>query len=307
MSNGRGGRGTASRGQKGTLATIVSILVFILMIIAVLNMLGVFGNDGDKPSAPIPAGNARVHFIDVGQADCILIENGSGAVMIDAGKQDDSPKIEAYLMERGIKRLDYVIGTHAHNDHMGGMDEIIEYFSVGEMIAPTKPSESRFYVGVLDAAKKRGVPVRTAAKGEKLDVAGGTLEFIDDGSDTLADMNNSSYVIKFTYGETTFLFMGDAEQDYEREIMLSGADIDADVLKVGHHGSGGSSSDRFISSVSPELAVIQVGIDNDYGHPSQQALDRFLEHGVEVYRTDEVGDVIVTTDGKELSVETTEE
>ena len=307
MSNARGYRRGGSRGQSGILTTIITVIVFALIIIAVLNMLGVFKTDGDTTTAPMPAGSARVHFIDVGQADCILIENGTGAVMIDAGKQEDAPKIENYLAEHGIKRLDYIIGTHAHNDHMGGMDEIIEYFSIGEMIAPTKPSESRFYVGVLDAAKKRGVPVRTAAKGEKLNAAGGTFEFIDDGSDTLSDMNNSSYVIKFTYGETSFLFVGDAEADYEREIMLSGADIDADVLKVGHHGSGGSSSDRFISSVSPELAVIQVGIDNDYGHPSKQALDRFLEHGVEVYRTDEVGDVIITTDGKELSVETTEE
>ena len=304
--DGRGGRGKRDK------ETLRGVLVALLIIVGIILLCGGFGaggeggsgggsGSGNSVTAPIEDG-VKVHFIDVGQADSILIECTDGAIMIDAGENEDSQKIAAYLNERGIERLDYVIGSHAHEDHMGGMDDVILCYEVDELIIPTKASDSKFYKDVLAAAESRNVPVRTASAGETLSFPTGKLEVVDDGSETAGDMNNNSYILKFTYGETTFLFTGDAESKYEREALANGADVDVDVLKVGHHGSRTSTCDEFIAATTPEYAVIQVGRNNRYGHPSSETVSRLERAGAGVFRTDELGDIVVTTDGRSISV-----
>ena len=297
---------------RGTLVGLLIVLVFVAIIAGAIWLCG--GFDGESTVEPEPTdaienGTARVHFIDVGQGDCVLIECEDGAIMIDGGSNDDSQKIAAYLNEHGIEHLNCVIGTHAHADHMGGLDDVILQYDVDELIIPTKPVDMNFYKDVVKAAEKKNIPAHTAKPGDVIKISGGTLEVLDDGIDTDPDtddrsaiMNNNSYVMKFTYGETTFLFTGDAEADYEREMLAKGENVDADVLKVGHHGSSDSCSAEFIAAVTPEYAVIQVGRDNSYGHPSKNTVSRLVRAGVGVYRNDEFGDVVVTTDGKKISI-----
>lgn len=295
---------------KATLIALAIILVFVAALAGIIWLCGGFDGEGESASVVTPAESSavNVHFIDVGNADCALIECADGAILIDAGEYDDFQKIAAYLNERGIERLNYVIATHAHGDHMGAMDDVILKYKVDQLIIPTKSVDEKFYNDVIGAARRRSVPMRVAAPGETLAFPTGRLEVIDDGSDVSVDeseseeLNNNSYILKFTYGDTAFLFTGDAESRYEREMIANGRDLDADVLKVSHHGSNDATCDDFLKAVTPEYAVIPVGRDNSYGHPSKKTVSRLERAGAKVYRTDELGDVVVTTDGKKISI-----
>ena len=299
---------------KGTLLGLAIVIAFVAAIAGVIWLCGGFGGgegeggSGGSIASPDEGGAVSVHFIDVGNADCALIECADGAILIDAGEYDDFQKIAAYLNERGVERLNYVIATHAHGDHMGAMDDVILKYKVDELIIPTKAVNEKFYNDVIKAARNRGVLYRTAAPGETLAFPTGKLVVLDDGCDTSVDeseseeLNNNSYVLKFTYGETSFLFTGDAERKYENEMLDKGEDVDADVLKVSHHGSNDATCNDFIKAVTPKYAVIPVGRDNSYGHPSKKTVSRLTNAGAEVYRTDELGDIVVTTDGKNISV-----
>lgn len=288
---------------KGTLVALLIIIAFCAVLAGIIWLCGGFEPDAESQgAAALEEGTVKVHFIDVGQADCVLIECADGAILIDAGENDDSQKIAAYLNERGIKRLNYVIGTHAHSDHMGGMDDVILQYRVDELIIPTKASGEKFYSDVISAAKSKNVPARTASEGETLKFQTGKLEVLDDGSELLDDLNDNSYILKFTYGETTFLFTGDAGDNYEREMISKRESLDVDVLQVAHHGSRSSTCMEFIAATTPEHAVIQVGRDNSYGHPSKDTVSRLVRAGAGVYRNDELGDIVVTTDGKNISI-----
>lgn len=249
-------------------------------------------------------GELKVHFINVGQADSILIQQGNNAMLIDAGNNLDSEIAKNYISNQGIKKLDYVIGTHPHEDHIGGLDYVINSFEIGNIYMPKATSNTKTFKDVVSALQNKGLQVTTPVTGNSFKLGEAECKILAPNSASYEDMNNFSIVIKVTFGNNTFMFDGDAEEISEKEMLSKGFDVKADVLKVGHHGSNSSTSAEFLKKVSPKYAVISVGKDNDYGHPHKQTMDRLKDSGITVYRTDESGTIICTSDGNNISFNT---
>ncbi|TYO97241.1 ComEC/Rec2 family competence protein [Desulfallas thermosapovorans] len=257
-----------------------------------------------QPSGEVLSGQLKVHFLDVGQADSILVQLPNNQnMLIDAGDNDDGDTIVDYLTGAGVEKIDYLVGTHPHADHIGGMDTVIKNFTIGRVYMPRVTTTTKTFEDVLAAIEYKGLNINTAKAG---------LKIIDDGNlqalilaplgTEYEEMNNYSAVIKVTWGEVSFLFTGDAEEQSEREMLASGVSLQANVLKVGHHGSHSSTSAAFLQSVEPQYAVICVGAGNDYGHPHRETMARL--QGVNVFRTDLDGTVVFVTDGREINVTT---
>ncbi len=240
-----------------------------------------------------------VHFIDVGQADSILIQVNNKNMLIDAGNRGDADSIVSYLQKQGVKKLDYVIATHPHEDHIGGMSDIIKKFPITEFYAPKKTATTKTFENMINALN--GKKIITAKAGVKLNLGDNIeAELLAPNKDKYEEINNYSAVLKLTYGNNKFLFMGDAEKLSESEILGNNADVSADVIKVGHHGSSTSSSKDFLDKVSPKIAIISVGKGNDYGHPNKETLDEFKKRNYTVYRTDIEGTIVLQSDGKNI-------
>jgi len=251
--------------------------------------------------------NARpllaVHFLDVGQADSILIQASSGVnVLIDGGNNADGPGIVSYLKSQGVSQLNAVIATHPHEDHIGGLDTVIKEFPVDQVYMPKAVTTTKTFEDFLTAVSDSEAKVIQAKAGVVLDVPGLDGVFLAPVGDYYEDLNNYSAVLKFTFNNVSFLFMGDAESLSESEMLQAGYDVKADVLKVGHHGSNSSTSTEFLTRVSPKYAVISVGANNDFGHPSASVLSRLSDAGVQVYRTDRDGTVVMRCDGETVTI-----
>lgn len=239
----------------------------------------------------------QIVFIDVGQADAILIVEGEDAMLIDAGNNDDAALVTSYLDEYKINKLDYVIGTHPHEDHIGGLDAVIDSVDVEKVLMPRTTTTTQTFEDVLDAVKRKNLKIATPKVGTTYELGDATWEILAPNSESYDDLNDYSIVIKLSYGSQEFLFTGDAEVVSEQEMLQAGADISADVLKVGHHGSSSSTTKEFLEAIDPDNAIICVGEDNSYGHPDDEVLARLSTMGVEVYRTDINGTIIATCDG----------
>jgi len=252
------------------------------------------------------SGTLKVHYIDVGQADAILIQLPSGQnMLIDAGNNDDAYTVVNYLKSKGISTLDYVIGTHPHEDHIGGLDVVINSFVIGKVYLPRAISTTQNYIDALLAIKYKGLKVAEASGGVKLDVGqGATAELLAPNGTGYEELNDYSAVLRLTFGQTSFLFTGDAEGSSEAAMLRAGYNLQADVLKVGHHGSSSSTSAAFLKAVSPKYAVISVGKDNDYGHPHAETLAKLATAGIKLYRTDRQGTVKATSDGRTITFNT---
>lgn len=259
----------------------------------------------EKTSLTTVSGNLEVHYIDVGQGDSILIKVPDGnTLLIDAGSNSAAERVTGYLENLGIKRVDYAIGTHPHEDHIGGMDVVIKSFDIGEVYLPKVGHTSKTYEDLLLAIKDKGLKVTEAKGGVQLDLGEKVSGvFVAPNSTNYESMNNYSAVLKITYGETKFIFTGDAELKSEEEMLLqSRTPLNADVLKVGHHGSVTSTGQQFLDAVSPKIAVISVGENNDYGHPHQEIIERLEKNNVQVFRTDMQGTIIAVSNGKEINL-----
>lgn len=248
----------------------------------------------------------EVHYIDVGQGDCSLIICDGKSMLIDAGENGHETDVLSYLRLHNIDKLDYIIASHQHTDHIGGLPEVLDEIGADNIIMPrlTKdqtPTNST-YTAFLKSVKNSGAKVIASEVGASYTLGSAEFEILGPVTDDAEDINNMSVMVKLTYGENTFLFTGDAEKEEEREVLATGANLDCDVLKAGHHGSGTSSCTDFLDAVSPEICVIQVGADNDYGHPHENIVERISKYTEEIYRTDLCGDIVVTSDGKNLSV-----
>lgn len=247
-----------------------------------------------------------VSFLDVGQGDSIFIELPDGKTMlIDASEMDQADTIMNYIKARGLSRIDYLIATHPHADHIGGMRAIVETFEIGEIWMPNADSTTATYEKLLTAIDDKGLSIRTAKAGKVILEQGALrIALLAPCSDEYSDLNDYSAVIKLTYGSTAFLFTGDAEALSEEEMLASGADLSADVLKLGHHGSSTSSSEAFLKAVSPTWGIISCGKDNDYGHPHSETLASAAKYGITLCRTDLEGTIVFTSDGSEVKTTT---
>lgn len=246
-------------------------------------------------------GELKIHFINVGQADSIFIQQGNNSMLIDAGNNADSNTVKSYLDNQGITSLNYVIGTHPHEDHIGGMDYIINCLKVGKIYLPKTTANTATFRDVASAIKNKGMQATAPVPGDSFKLGNATCTILAPNNSNYKDLNDWSIVLKVTFGKTSFLFDGDAEAVSEMEMVKKGFDLKADVLKVGHHGSNSSTCANFLEKVKPKYAVISVGKGNSYGHPGSSTMSRLQSNGVQVFRTDENGTIIATSDGKNIS------
>jgi competence protein ComEC len=252
-------------------------------------------------------GVAQVHFIDCGQGDSILITQGDTAVMIDAAQSYLSDNVTEYLDSIGVDKVDAMILTHPDSDHIGGAAEIIERYDVDKvyMKKPLKGNEpvTKTYENLLDTLIENNLKITDPEVGTIIPAGDIYLEILGP-SEMTDDNNNNSIVAKGIFGKTSFLFTGDAEEAEEHDLLAENKSaLDCDVLKVGHHGSSSSSTSEFLNAVSPDVAVISCGEDNSYGHPHGETLRRLEAAGADIYRTDQDGTVVVTTDGENIKVQ----
>lgn len=252
----------------------------------------------DKIDAKVKE-NFSVSFIDVGQADSVLIRNGNYNMLIDAGNNEDGEKLVNYFKSLGIEEFTYVFATHPHEDHIGGMDDIINNFKIDNYYMSNKLSTTKTFMDVLDALDGCNLKYTVPNKGDTLKLGDANIKVIYPGDDK-SNINDSSIVLKITYGKNSFLLTGDATSNVERKIYNE--DIKSDVLKVAHHGSSYSSTDVFLDRVKPYYAVISVGKNNIYNHPSNKTLEKLNKRNIKVYRTDLDGTIVFTSDGENLSV-----
>ncbi|HEX9062011.1 MAG TPA: ComEC/Rec2 family competence protein [Clostridia bacterium] len=246
-------------------------------------------------------GKLKLFFLDVGQADSILIRTGSSSMLIDAGNNPDGEDVVNYIRNEGVKKLDYVIGTHPHEDHIGGMDDVVNSFDIGKIYMPEASANTRTYADVITAVKNKGLKITRPVPGTNFKLGDAEVTILAPNGKKYDDLNNYSIAVKIVFGKTSFLLTGDAQIESENEMLQKGFDLKADVLKLGHHGSHTSTGPEFLKAVSPEYAVISCGKDNDYGHPHRETMEKLEKANIKVYRTDECGTIICTSDGKSIS------
>lgn len=242
-----------------------------------------------------------VHFIDVGQGDSILAESGGRYLLVDAGENDQVDTVVTYLNEQGVKTLDYVIGTHPHSDHIGGLDGVIEAFDVKKVIMPPVEHTTKTFEDVLDAVADKGLKLTKPRVGDTYPLGDASFTIIAPNGDYGDDLNNWSVGIRLDYGENRFVMCGDAETPAEADILNNGIDLSSSVLKAGHHGSSTSTSDAFLDRVNPATVVIQCGKGNSYGHPHKETLEKLKKRGIHVYRTDLDGSITAACDGTTIT------
>ena len=280
-------------------------IIAILIVIAVAAISSYFTKEAQKPKVVQKRedGVLAVHFIDVGEADCTYIELPDGKTMlIDAGEVENGEDVSEYISSRETERIDFLVGTHPHSDHIGGLAAIVNSFDVGNVYMPRVSHNSVAYENLISAVLDKNMKIKSPMGGDVIYETDNVLiEVLSPNRAEYDNLNNYSIVIKLTYGDTSFLFTGDAENEVLWEIT---GDVSADVLKVAHHGSDTSSDEVFMKRVSPSYAVIPVGENNQYGHPHWEVLKLLSEINAKVYRTDEDGTVVVTSDGENIGVTT---
>ncbi len=247
----------------------------------------------------------KVHFVDVGQGDCIFVElPEQKCMLIDCGEYEYADTVTEYIKKLGYTAIDYVVATHPHTDHMGGMSAIIKEFELANFYMPDAAHDTDQFDKMLDAVANSGCNAEYAYAGKTIfDYSGAKAVFLAPYGKNYKDLNDYSAVLKLTYKDSSFIFTGDAEENSEKRMLANGVDLQADVLKCGHHGSSSSTTESFFKEVNPKYAVITAGKNNSYGHPHIETIALLEHYNVEYYRTDECGTVIISTDGKSYAVE----
>lgn len=244
-----------------------------------------------------------VHYIDVGQGDSILVQVNNKNLLIDSGPNSSKDSLINYLSSLKIDKLDYIIATHPHEDHIGNMSTIIKKYNVLSFYAPKIENTSRTFEKMIESLKDKNLKINVLQKGSSsINLGSNTrVTVFSPIDDSYENLNNYSPIIKIEYGATSFLFTGDAEKDLEEKIVNSNDDISADVLKVGHHGSSTSTSKIFLEKVNPSIAVISVGEDNTYNHPNDYIINELNNSKIKIYRTDKNATVILSSNGSKIT------
>ena len=281
-------------------------LIALLLILAILVLCGclakVLLDAPEETPAPQVTGGEKltVHFLDVGQADCALLECGGEYMLIDGGNIGDGQMVISYLQNMGVEELKAVVCTHAHEDHVGGLPSVLAVYPVKQVFAPTKTYASKVFDDFLYYTDQQRLEVTIPAPGDEMTLGQAQITVLGPLK-SYAETNDTSIVMKVVFGETSFLFTGDMEVLAENDLLENGTDLKADVLKVGHHGSDTSTGYRFLYEVDPTYAVISVGEGNKYGHPNDITLSRLNDAECTIFRTDHLGTVVAVSDGKEVS------
>ena len=307
MANGKSGR---KKLAKKLTATIIALIIVVLASLLGIDLTG---------EVPVE-GQLVVHMIDVGQADCFLLIQDGMTALVDCGTRSTGKDAVAYLQEQGITKLDYVIGTHPHDDHMGGMYDVITNFEVGTVIIPDSSDgdiTANWYLKLMNELKTAEVlnqknqestepeelltyDIHYAKVEEVFNLGDATMLVLAAETD-VSNTNNYSIVLKVSFGQMDMIMTGDAETEIEEKILESGVNIDAEILKLGHHGSDTSNSEAFLDAISPEYGLISSGLGNKYEHPIKEIMQRMEERNIEVYRTDESGSVVITITTDDVS------
>lgn len=312
MANDKSGRKKLAKG----LATIIilvfaSILWIILGISPGVNFWKTIlettpGNiaEATRPTTQEVEGELVVHMIDVGQADCFLLVQNEKIALVDCGTRSTGKDAVEYLKELGITKIDYLIGTHPHDDHMGGMYDILVNFEIGTVIIPEVAAgevTANWYAKLMNELQTGEYEIQYVNEGDIFTLEEVTMQVLAAETEVSGNTNNYSIVLKVSFGEIDMIMTGDAETEIEKLILESGTDIDAEILKAGHHGSDTSSSDEFLDAITPEYVLISSKVGNKYEHPIKFTMEKFEERDIEVYRTDESGTVIVTITSNDVT------
>lgn len=288
-----------------SLTTAVLIALYILFEVFVSPNLEKTSPDITSPQSPTSStvaslveGELKIHYIDVGQADSILLTLNNEAMLIDAGNNADGDLVVNYLKSQGISKLTYGIGTHAHEDHIGGMDDVINEFDIETFFMPKAQTDTDTFEDVLDALIAKNISITSPNVGDTYDFSDAEFTILSCKNENTKELNTTSIVIRLVFGEQSYIFCGDAEKENEYAMMDSGLTLKSNVIKIGHHGSTSSSLEKFILAVDPEIAIITVGEGNDYGHPHEKIIKRLDRLGITTYRTDLNGTIVINSDGK---------
>ncbi len=297
--------------KKKKRAKAISVFVIIALIFEILCLFGVTSwqqlvsfmgiVDGVKPQDS----NFAIYYLDAGQSDCSIVICDNKVLMIDSGASNQEYNIRTNLFLLDIEKIDYLIVTHQHDDHMGSAANILNNYSVSNIIMPKLSNinavESLSYDNLLNSISNNNVNPLAMSSGDSFMLGSSKVEILAPMEQD-KDLNNMSLVLKITYGNTSFLFTGDGGEAVEKQLLRAEIDVSANVIKVGHHGSKYSSSENFLSAVSPEYAIISSGDDNNYGHPTSTVIKRFEEIGIIPYITSINGNIIITSDGNDITV-----
>ena len=281
---------------------IISLLTALLLALLgiLFPQLGLFS---EEPTTPISGNGMTVHFIDVGQADCALLECDGEYMIVDGGNVDDGQMVVSYLKQMGIEKLSAVVCSHAHEDHVGGLPAVLSVFKADTVYSPVKSYSTKVYRDFVSKTEAQGLSITIPKPGDRFNLGSATVTVLGPVQE-YDDPNHTSIILKVSYGESDFLFTGDSEIGPENDMMDywgDSFDWDVEVLKVGHHCSETSTGYRFLYYTDPEYGVISVGEGNSYGHPHEPPMSRLKDAEVTLLRTDKLGHVIATTDGKEVT------
>ena len=252
----------------------------------------------------VVSGDIKISFINVGQAEAILIQQGSYSMLIDAGYEANALSVKNYISEQGINQLDYVIATHPHEDHVGGLGYIINSFKIGKIYMPKVSDNTQAFEDFMSSVKNKNMTITTPVPGSTFKLGEAICTILGPVNADANDLNTYSIVMKITYGKNTFLLTGDAVESNEMAMIEAGYDLSADVLKVGHHGVYNATSQAFLNKVNPKYAVISVGAGNLNGPPAPEVLIKLLNKEISTFRTDLNGTIVCTSDGNNITFNT---